>query len=219
MPVVTWFSQVLGAVVDVWAFRTPDALARGPHGAVSIGLGVAMLAGIATMVGHAVVFWINRVTRLRMAAGMAIGAAFTVLLRVLTAGALAILSWAATAGAIDAEEVGVCYLFALAPLVLSFLVFLPYVGLYLGRVLEGWALLCLVALLTQALGMRGWAALALAGGTWVVGQLLSRLLAGPLASVTSRVWSLATGHETFLTAHDILSGAPFVPLERGEPRA
>lgn len=216
MPVVTWFAEVLDAVGDVWAFRAPDSLVHGPTHAWPIALGVALLAGLSTMVGHAVVFAINRVSGLRMVAGMAIGAVFTVALRLLTATSIAVLSWAATAGRVQGEVVGICYLFALAPLVLSFLVFLPYFGLFLGRLLEGWALLCLVALLSPVLGVGRWAALALAGGAWLVTQLLSRVLAGPLAVVSSRVWTLATGHESFLTAQDILTGAPFVPLERRE---
>lgn len=219
MPVVTWLAEVFGAIRDVWAFRAPDALLHGPTHAWPIALGVALMAGLATMIGHAVVFAINRVSGLRMVAGMAIGAVFTVALRLLTAATIALLSWAATGGRVEGDVVGICYLFALAPLVLSFLVFVPYFGLYLGRLLEMWALLCLVALLSPVLGIGRWPALALAGGTWVVTQLLSRLLARPLAVVSSRVWSLATGHETFLTAQDILTGTPFVPLERRERAA
>lgn len=218
MRVVTWFGEVLSAVGDVWAFRTPDSLAHGPADAWPIAIGVALLAGLATMVGHAVVFAINRVSGVRMVAGMALGAVFTVALRLLMATTIAVVSWAVTAGRVSGEAVGITYLFALAPLVLSFLVFVPHFGLALGRLLEGWALLCLVALLSPVLGVGLWAALALAGGSWVVTQVLSRVLARPLASVTSRLWTVATGHDTFLTTHDILTGAPFVPLERQERR-
>lgn len=216
MQFLDWMADVLTAVGDVWAFRAPALLVTQARAELSVAVGVAVLAGLSTMVGHAVVFAINRVSGLRMLAGMTLGALYTVLLRGLIAATLALAAVAVTQGRVDGETVGICYLFALAPLVLAFLVFVPHFGLYIGRVLEGWTLLCLVALISPVLGVGRWYALAVAGGAWLIGQLLSRLLSRPLAAVSSRLWSLTTGHETFLTAHDILTGAPFVPLERRE---
>src|SRR5690606_8455611 len=119
-------------------------------------------------------------------------------------------------GRIDGEMIAITYLFALAPLVLSFLVFIPHFGLGIGRLLEVWSVLCLVALLSPVLGVGRWAALGIGVGGWLLSQLLSRLLARPLAAITSRVWTLATGHASVVTAKDILTGATFMPLERQE---
>lgn len=214
--VLDWVGDVLAAVADVWAFRAPVPLVTHARTALPVAVGVAVLAGISTMVGHAVVFAINRVSGLRMLAGIGLGALYTVLLRGLIAATLALTALALTQGRVDAQTLGICYLFALAPLVLGFLVFIPHFGLVIGRILEGWSLLCLVALISPVLGVGRWYALAAGGAAWLLGQLLSRLLSRPLAGISSRLWSLATGHETFLTAQDILTGAPFVPLERRE---
>lgn len=219
MQVLTWFDGVVAAVGEVWAFRVPAALTGPPSRALPVAAGVALLAGLAVMVGHAVVFAINRVTGLRMVVGMAIGAVYMALLRVLTAATIAGLAWLVTRGRVDVAAVGVTYLFALAPLLLSFLVFVPHFGLLVGRVLEGWTVLCLVVLLSPVLGIGWWQALALGGGTWLLSQLLSRALVRPLAAVGSRVWTFATGREVFLTAQDVLTGAPFVPLGRSEAPA
>lgn len=219
MRALTWFDGVLAAIGDVWAFRMPSPLATSAQSALPTAAGVALLAGLAIMVGHVVVFALNRVTGLRMLVGLAIGAVYMALLRAVTAASIAGLAWLVTRGRVDPETIGVTYLFALAPLVLSFLVFLPHFGLVIGKLLEGWTVLCLVVLLSPVLGIGWWQALALGGGTWLVSQLASRLLARPLAALTSRVWTLATGHEVFLTAHDILTAAPFVPLERAEAPA
>lgn len=219
MGALTWFQDVLAAIGDVWAFRAPAPLVTAADAALPEAIGVALLAGLAMMVGHAVVFAINRVSGLRMLVGMTLGAVYMALLRVLTATLIAVLAWAATQGRVDGETIGVAYLFALAPLTLSFLNFIPHFGLAIGKVLEGWTVLCLVALLSPVLGIGLWAALALGVGAWLVGHLASRLLARPIATMTSRVWTLATGHDVFLTAQDILTGAPFVPLERREQHA
>ena len=102
---------------------------------------------------------------------------------------------------------------------LSFLIFVPHFGLFLGRVLEGWALLCMVALLSPTLGVghvggarpRRWRLAGHAGAVPGAG--------GAVGVGGSRLWSLATGHDTYLTARDILSGAPFIPLEQQERHA
>ena len=45
-------------------------------------------------------------------------------------------------------------------------------------------------------------------------QLLSRLAQRPLTWMASRLWSLATGRPTMVTARDILAGTPITPVSR-----
>lgn len=216
MVVLDWLAQVLVAVRDVLVLRTPAIVLEDSRTALPISLGVALLAGLSTMVGHAVVFTLNRIGGLRMAAGMTIGAVYIVLLRLLTAGVLALGVPLVTPGSVDGALVAVVFLVAVAPHALGFLVFVPHLGIGIGRLLEVWSLVALVVLLGTALGLGRWQAIAVGGAAWVAGQLLSRLLARPLAGLSSRAWTLATGHPSFVTVQDILTGAPFVPLERRE---
>lgn len=218
MQVLEWLSAVLAAVGDVWAFRAPARLTHPHEGVWAPAIGVAVLAGLSVMVGNVVVFAINRVSGLRMVVGIALGAVFMTLLRILAATAIALAAWGVTQGRIDGEMIAITYLFALAPLVLSFLVFIPHLGLGIARLLEIWSVLCLVVLLSPVLGVGRWPALAIGVGGWLLSQLLSRLLARPLAALTSRAWTLVTGHATLVTAKDLLTGATFVPLERQERR-
>ena len=218
MSVLELLTAVLAAVGDVWAFRAPARLTH-PHEAVwAPAIGVAVLAGLSMMLGNVVVFAINRVSGLRMVAGMALGTVFMALLRMLSATVIALAAWGVTQGRIDGEMIAITYLFALAPLVLSFLVFIPHLGLGIGRLLEIWSVLCLVALLSPVLGVGRWTALAIGIGGWFLSQFVSRLLARPIAALGSRGWTLATGHTSLVTAKDILTGATFVPLERQERR-
>ncbi|HIZ35429.1 MAG TPA: hypothetical protein H9815_06600 [Candidatus Ruania gallistercoris] len=216
MTVMDWFAEVLGAAGDVWSLRVPAALELGAQAMVPVAAGVAVLAGLATMLGHSVVFAINRVTGLRMAAGMTLGALYLAVLRAFTAVVIGLLALVVTRGAVDGVLLAVVYLLAMAPHLLGVLVFIPHFGLVIGRLLEVWTLVSLAALLVGVLGIGRVPAAAIALAAWLVSQLLSHLLAKPLALVSSRVWTLATGHETFITTQDILAGAPFVPLERQE---
>lgn len=218
MPVLELLSAVFAAVGDVWAFRAPARLTDPDAAMWGPAIGVAVLAGLSIMIGNAVVFTINRVSGLRMLAGMAMGAVFMALLRMLSATVIAFAAWGVTQGRIDGAMIAITYLFALAPLALSFLMFIPHLGLGIGRLLEIWSVLCLVALLSPVLGVGRWTALAIGIGGWFLSQLVSRLLARPVAALTSRVWTLATGHASLVTAKDILTGATFVPLERQEKR-
>ncbi|WP_147919173.1 hypothetical protein [Ruania zhangjianzhongii] len=218
MGALEWFVEVVGAAGDVLALRVPSALEIGPRAMVPVAAGVAILAGLATMLGHTVVFAINRVTGLRMAAGMALGGLYLAVLRALTGVVIGLLALAVTRGAVDGELLAVVYLLAMAPHLLGVLVFIPHFGLMIGRLLEVWTLVSLAALLVHVLGIGRLPAAAIALAAWVVSQLLSHLLAKPLAVVSSRAWSLATGHATFITTQDILAGAPFVPLEQREQR-
>lgn len=218
MQVLAWLSAVFAAVGDVWSFRAPARLTH-PHEAVwGPAIGVAVLAGLSIMLGNVVVFVINRVSGVRMMAGIALGAVAMALLRMLSAAAIALAAWAVTRGAIDGELIAITYLFALAPLVLSFLVFIPHLGIGIGLLLELWSVLCLVALLSPVLGVGRVAALAIGLGGWFLSAFLSRLLTRPLAAIGSRAWTLATGHTSLLTGKDILTSATFVPLERQERR-
>lgn len=214
MNVSEWLVQVVGAAGDVWALRAPAALGLGPRATIPVAAGVAVLAGLSTMIGHSVVFTINRVTGLRLVAGMALGGLYLAALRALTAAVIGLLTLAVTGGRLDGELLGVVYLLAMAPHLLGVLVFIPHFGLMIGRLLELWTLVSLAALLVHVLGIDRLVAAAIALAAWLVSQLLSHLLAKPLAVVSSRAWSLATGHATFITTQDILAGAPFVPLEQ-----
>ncbi len=209
-------TSVLSAVVDVWALRPPEVLALTTRSAAPIAIGVALLAGLSTAVGHAVIYAINRVKGVRMIVCISLMAVYTTLLRVALAATIAAVGWALTQGRVDGATIALVYLLSLAPHVLQVLVFIPHLGLGIGRLLEGWSVLALVVMLAHVLAIGWWWALLLSGGIWLATQLISHLLARPLARTTSRLWRLATGHATYLTAHDVLAGAPFVPLERRE---
>ncbi|MFV0252582.1 MAG: hypothetical protein ACK5H2_04530 [Beutenbergiaceae bacterium] len=211
-----WFTQVVTALTHVWTMQAPQALLS-TDGALSVALGIVVLASASWVLGHAVIFGINRVTGLRMVAAVTIGIGYVALARGLMALTVAIIVSLLAGPAIGASA-GLAYLFALAPLALSVLVFIPHLGLGVGRLLEVWSVLALAAILAQAVPIGSWAGLAIAGGAWLLGYLASRLAARPVARVTAWIWTLATGTPTFVTARDVLTGAPFIPVQREAAR-
>ena len=219
MDPISWIAAVLAAATDVALLRPAVVFERlSATSLVSVAVGVALLAGASTMFGHVVVFLLNHVYGLRLYAGVALGGLYLTLLHVLSAVVVGLAATAAM-GDVAPMTIAVAYLLALSPRLLGFLVFVPHIGLGIGRLLEGWWLITLVIVLAQVLGLGRWQALAVAGVAWLLTQLLSRLLARPVASLTSRAWTRLSGRTTFITAHDILAGTPFVPLERARAEA
>lgn len=205
-------SAALDAVGDVLSFRAADLPVPGGQREWMVAIQVAIIAGLSTMLGHAVVFVLNSVRGVRFAISMALGAVFLTGLQVISALVTVSVAWVALGG-VSVSTVVAGYLYALAPRILGILVFVPHFGLLIGRILEGWILLCQVVVLRGLLELPWAAAIGISGIAWLATQLLSRLLARPVASVASRIWSAATGRAVFLSAHDILAGAPFIPLQ------
>lgn len=217
MNVLDWFAAVLSAVLDMSTLRVSSALEPDPaFSRLSVAIGVALMAALSTMVGHGVIFMLNRVRGVRFVAGMGLGAAYLLLLHVITGlgvGLVAVL----IVGEVPATTIAVVYLLSLAPQTLGFLVFVPHFGLGIGRLIEGWCLLTLLLTLIHVLQVGRWQGLLVGGTAWLFTQVLSRMLARPVASLASLAWTRVTGSPTFLTAHDVMAGAPFVPLDSSTP--
>lgn len=207
---MNWWSEVWAAVWQACLLRAPDAL--GQPGAVSVALGVALFAAVSTELGQLAVFNANRVRGWRLVLGMALGALANAGLRALMGIALGLIALAVSGDSARGEAMVLVYLFATAPHVLGVFSAIPYLGLGFARLLEGWTLLAMAAILGDLLG-RPWVALAIAASVWLIGQLLSRVLAQPFSVLASRAWTLLTGRPTVVTANDILSGAPMIPLQ------
>lgn len=211
---ISWLTAVLAAVGDMLLMRVGDALnPAAAHTSLSIAVGVATLAALSTMLGHAVIFLVNRVQGGRLVAGMALGALYLVFLHLLTGVTIGFVAIVVMDRA-ELTTLVVAYLLTLAPRVLGFLVFIPHVGLWIGKALEGWCLIALMVMLAHVLHIPYWQAMALAGSAWVLTHVTSRLLSRPVAALASRAWTRLTGRPTIVTAHDILAGGPFVPLDR-----
>ncbi|HLS15900.1 MAG TPA: hypothetical protein VK095_15435 [Beutenbergiaceae bacterium] len=212
MDPITWIVAVCTAAADVALLRPGRLFAgAGTASLVPVAIGVALLAGISTMAGHVVIFSLNRVRGLRLHVALALGGLYLAFLHLLTGVVIAVIVMV-VAGEVDPVTIAVAYLLSAAPRVLGFLIFVPHLGLGFGRVLEGWSLLALVFLLPHALVLDRWQTLLLASVAWLLTQVLSRVLGRQVAQVASWVWTRVSGSTTFITAHDILAGSPFVPL-------
>lgn len=146
------------------------------HSRLSVAVGVALLAAVSTLVGHGVIFMLNRVRGVRFAVSLALGAVYLVVLQAFTGLVVGLASYLFVRD-VSVRTIAVVYLLSLAPRAFGFLVFIPYLGLGIGRVIEGWCLLTLFVTLAVELQIGPWRALLVGGTAWLLTQVLSRLLA------------------------------------------
>jgi len=191
---------------------TFDLVEHSPFG-LRLALTVLLLAGASETLGQAVVLVLNRVSKLRFALALGLGGlelAVEALVWIATVWLLAGLFGGYRASFAPAVRVlGLAY----APLLFGVLVFLPYIGPVLARLLRVWVLLAAVTGTSVVFGLVPVVA-AVAAVTGFLARWLLLLLFGQLGNIANRwLWRTSTGHTVPLRSTDAL-----LPLGRNEPR-
>lgn len=212
MGVSDWLIAVASASGDVLTLRGARSGAMSIP-SLPVAAGIALFSGISTLLGHSVVLYLNRVRGLRFVAALVLGAVLLTLLYLVQAGVLALVAPLIAGTGTSFGVVAALTLASTAPLLFGFFEFVPVFGLIVGRLLQVWSALCLWALIATAYSLGWWGSLAVTVAAWLVMQVLSRLLGPAVGKVTARIWSTIAGRPTLVTGHDILAGAPLVPID------
>lgn len=193
------------------------ALTLSPAGLAGAGawaaVGVAALAGLSTMLGHSAVLTLNRIGGLRLLSTLLLNATVLATLRLLQVAVTWVVASVVLGRPLQGGALVIVGLLSLAPQVFAVVTALPHVGLLIGRALEAWGYLVLVVGVSAAFEIRLPLALGVSLAGWIIMQVASRLLKAPAAWLGSKLWTLATGRPTMVTARDILAGTPLIPLE------
>jgi len=176
-------------------------------------LGVAVLASLSTMLGHSAVLALNRIRGLRLLSTLVLNAVVLSSLRILQAAITWTVAGIVLGHPVPLLDLVIVALLSLAPQVFGVVTAMPHAGLFIGRVLEAWQYLVLVVGVSATFGVTLATALGITLVGWVVMQMVSRLLRVPATWLGSRLWTLATGRPTMVTARDILAGTPLMPVE------
>jgi hypothetical protein len=169
-----------------------------------VALTVLLLAGASETLGQAVVLVLNRVSKRRFALALGLGGlelVFEALVWIAIVWLLAGLFGGERASFLPAVRViGLAY----APLLFGVLVFLPYIGPLLARLLRVWVLLAVVTGTSVVFGLVPVVAAVAAVTGFLARWLLLRLF-GQLARTADRwLWRTSTGHTAPLRPTDAL---------------
>ena len=160
---------------------------------VWIALLVLLLAGLSEAIGQSIVLFVNRVKPFRFALSLVTSAlifAATYLFWVVSIwGVVEFLFAIDTSIPQLAMALALCY----APMMLEFLVALPYFGLPISVLLSIWTLLAIFVGLESSLGLTSWQAMVTAGLGWLVLQLGQRTIGRPLTVLAQWLQTQSAG--------------------------
>ena len=182
---------------------------------------VVLLAGLSQTFGQSVMLFINRVRPLRFLLSVAIAA----VLFVFNYNFWVVSTWLVAGWLFGVElsliEVIKTLGFSYAPLLLGFLIVIPYFGMPILVVLSIWTLLAIATGLGAISNLSIWQAFECCLGGWLALQLSQRVLGKAIARITSRIVDWVAGVE-LITEPDYLeqmlyTGLPIPPQRTDLP--
>lgn len=183
----------------------------------AIPIGIVVLAVVSQSIGQALILAINEVRGKRLAVTLTAAVAGTILGYVVLGTALAATGTLVLGHAPDTRTLIQAVMVSAAPLVLGFLVLLPYSGPAVGRMLQLWSLLVLWGIVAYEFGVDRWIALVLTAIAWLVQVVVTNLAGRPLGFLRDKLWFSATGRRLSLTSQRLLDEFPLPPPEEGIP--
>ncbi|NJN86778.1 MAG: hypothetical protein HC881_11250 [Leptolyngbyaceae cyanobacterium SL_7_1] len=170
---------------------------------IGVAIYVALLAGLSQSFGQGIVLFINRVKPFRFLLSLLIAAVlfgFSYLFWAFSTWLAAVILFAQTESLIDVvRTLGLSY----APLLLSFLVALPYLGMPASVVLSVWSFLSFLVGLRVALEISLEDAFWCAVLGWIVFQALQNTIGRPVAAIGQRVASSVAGVKLVTNLKDL----------------
>lgn len=154
---------------------------------------VVLLAGFSQALGQSIVLFINRVKPIRFLLSLLIAA----LLFAFEYGFWVLSTWGVSnlvfSDGVDLGLVARILGFSYAPLLFSFLVALPYLGMGLSILLWVWSLLVMVTYLSVVVASSTWEAFACVALGWAVLRILQGNIGRPIMAIGRRMADAAAG--------------------------
>lgn len=166
--------------------------------------GIVFLAGVSTLLGHSAVLFINRVRRNRFIISLIVNG----VIYIISYAVWGLVVWLAGRVLFQVDPplsqfVRIMGL-STAPLVFGFFILIPWMGPFVGKVLNVWSFLILIAIVEFQfkIGLSG--ALLVVGLGWLASLALNNTIGKPVVAVRNRLSRLITGSNLDTTAEDIL---------------
>lgn len=166
--------------------------------------GIVFLAGASTLLGHSAVLFINRVRKSRFVISLITNGLIFVVSYIVWG----LIVW--TIGRIlfnldppwgqFVRMVGL----STAPLVFGFLVLIPWMGPFVGKVLNVWSMLILIAIVEHQFKIGFWGAVICVGLGWLASLALTNTIGRPVAALRNKVFQKVSGSKLDSTADDLL---------------
>lgn len=174
------------------------------HMEIWIVVGVLFLAGASTLLGQSVVLFINRVRKGRFLFSLAVNGLLFI---------FQFIVWGLVIGLVarllfrENPPLGSIVLLvglSTAPYVLGIFVLIPYMGPFIGKVLNVWVFLIEVVMIQHAFDAGFIAALIAVGLGWLAMLAVTNTIGKPVIALRNKIWQRVTGSPMDVSAQDIL---------------
>lgn len=171
---------------------------------VQTALLILFLSGLSITLGDSVVLFANQVSRPRFILSVILSATLVVLSALLWAGSIWLIARTLLAAEQPFENLLIIVSLSYMPLMLGFLVLLPYLGNLILHLLNIWTFLATLASVAFVYRFSFWQALLCTAAGWVFLELLTRLPVVNIKSLDSLLWRLSTGKPRALSVEDVV---------------
>ena len=166
--------------------------------------GIVLLAGVSTLLGHSAVLFINRVRRNRFIISLIVNG----LVYIISYVVWGLVVWLAGRVLFQVDPPFTQFVrimgLSTAPLVFGFFILIPWMGPFIGKLLNVWSFLILIAIVEFQFQIGLWGALLVVGLGWLASLALNNTIGRPVVALRNRLSRLITGSDLDATAEDIL---------------
>lgn len=166
--------------------------------------GVVFLAGVSTLLGHSAVLFINRVRRNRFVISLIVNG----IVYIISYAVWGVVVWLVGRLLFEinpplSQFVRIMGL-STAPLVFGFFILIPWMGPFIGKLLNVWSFLILLAIVEFQFQIGFWGAVVVVGLGWLASLALNNTIGRPVVALRNRLFRLVAGSDLNVTAEDIL---------------
>lgn len=167
-------------------------------------LGVVFLAGASTLLGQSVVLFVNRVRRGRFIMSLVLNGIIYIVSYFVWGVTIALIGLLIFPTELNGWSVVRMVGLSTAPLIFGFFILIPWMGPFIGKILNIWGFLILVSVVEFGFQVGLWRALIVVGIGWLLMTLLTNLIGKPVIALRNRVWHMVAGTTLDADTQDLL---------------
>lgn len=166
--------------------------------------GVVFLAGASTLLGQSVVLFVNRVRRGRFVMSLVFNGFMYIISYFVWGVTIALVGRLIFPNEPDTWAVVRMVGLSTAPLIFGFFILIPWMGPFIGKILNIWGFLILVSVVEFGFQVGLVRALVVVGIGWLIMMLLNNFVGRPIVALRNRLWNMIAGTSLDADTQDLL---------------
>ena len=166
--------------------------------------GVVFLAGASTLLGQSVVLFVNRVRRGRFVMSLVFNGFMYIISYFVWGVTIALVGRLIFPNEPDTWAVVRMVGLSTAPLIFGFFILIPWMGPFVGKILNIWGFLILVSVVEFGFQVGLVRALVVVGIGWLIMMLLNNFVGRPIVALRNRLWNMIAGTSLDADTQDLL---------------